>query len=646
MGLVGGSAHSVRAEIPEVARRAERRASSSASARRRPAWRPTIDAYARAGIRPLLLATFYGRTPSTHRGAEPRQLGQSVRSRRDVLAGQELSGQHRRDADRVRQRDELQLPVLRQLAVDLHEPRADICAAGARRRQRDPRGKRESRAARAGRQRRQRDGVDDERDEGRPEPRRPGRGLDDPPVRPELGDADRLDDQLGEERRSARPADLDHRVGPLDRQRALPVGQLRLEQVHDVQLGGQHAAHGAVRHAVALRQSPRGVLPLPGARPVRERHAERPRGVLRRAAEQRLREGRLHDGGEGEPGGELELRPRRGRKRSAGDDVTWRMATRAPGECCGGHETSQSPPADLPAARASLALPSARAGRQPHRRTVAATSIGQTAATLRADVNPHGAATTYAFQYGTTHRLRRADGGAQRRQRDGRQARHVPPHRPDARRALPLPRHRLERRRHEHRRRPLVQDEAAAGEAAGGARHRAFRPERERRHVHRAAQPRRARPRPTASSTAPRPRTGWRRSASRSAPASLPQSVSFRINSLASHTTYHFRVVASNRAGTTFGPDTIAQTGPFPPGKTRGLDAAAARRDALAPVVRHERTARARLGRVRRRRLQRRHGLGALHLAPRDGRARPRAPLPRPLLVPPAHARAAALERA
>ncbi|HEX4804950.1 MAG TPA: hypothetical protein VFU94_03535 [Conexibacter sp.] len=47
----------------------------------------------------------------------------------------------------------------------------------------------------------------------------------------------------------------------------------------------------------------------------------------------------------------------------------------------------------------------------------------------------------------------------------------------------------------------------------------------------------------------------------------VPRSVSFRVNSLAPHTTYHFRVVASNRAGTTYGPDTLAQTGPFPPGQ-------------------------------------------------------------------------------
>lgn len=47
----------------------------------------------------------------------------------------------------------------------------------------------------------------------------------------------------------------------------------------------------------------------------------------------------------------------------------------------------------------------------------------------------------------------------------------------------------------------------------------------------------------------------------------VPRSVFFFVGSLASHTTYHFRVVASNSGGTTMGPDTIAQTGPFPLGK-------------------------------------------------------------------------------
>ncbi|MCW2952698.1 MAG: hypothetical protein JWQ48_1868 [Conexibacter sp.] len=43
--------------------------------------------------------------------------------------------------------------------------------------------------------------------------------------------------------------------------------------------------------------------------------------------------------------------------------------------------------------------------------------------------------------------------------------------------------------------------------------------------------------------------------------------VTFTIGSLAPHTSYHFRVVASNRGGTTVGPDAVATTGPFPPGK-------------------------------------------------------------------------------
>jgi hypothetical protein len=46
-----------------------------------------------------------------------------------------------------------------------------------------------------------------------------------------------------------------------------------------------------------------------------------------------------------------------------------------------------------------------------------------------------------------------------------------------------------------------------------------------------------------------------------------PRSVFFFVGSLASHTTYHFRVVASNSGGTSVGPDTLATTGPFPLGK-------------------------------------------------------------------------------
>jgi hypothetical protein len=97
--------------------------------------------------------------------------------------------------------------------------------------------------------------------------------------------------------------------------------------------------------------------------------------------------------------------------------------------------------------------------------TLSASSVGQTTATLRADVNPQGAPTTYRFQYGTST-------------------------------AYGL--------------------ETFGRTIAAGV---------------------------------------------------VPQSVSFRINSLAPRTTYHFRVVASNRAGTTFGPDTTAQTGPFPPSR-------------------------------------------------------------------------------
>ena len=289
----------------------------------------------------------------------------------------------------------------------------------------------------------------------------------------------------------------------------------------------------------------------------------------------------------------------------------------------------------------SLALPGAASAASPTVTTLSAASIGQTTATLRADVNPQGAATTYTFQYGRAPRtaprppraararddLKRvtfrltgltpgvryhyrviasnADGtttGADRSFKTD-----LPPAKP-----------------------PTVLGTAPFGPTANGVTFTAL--------VH-----------PGAAATTYRFQYGTStayglETFGKSIGAGVvPQSVSFRVNSLASRTTYHFRVVASNRAGTTFGPDTIAQTGPFPPRQTGGLDAAAQRRDPLAPVVRHERAPGPRLRRLGRRRLQRRHGLRALHLALRDGRTQPRAALSRALLVPAAHARAAAL---
>jgi hypothetical protein len=45
----------------------------------------------------------------------------------------------------------------------------------------------------------------------------------------------------------------------------------------------------------------------------------------------------------------------------------------------------------------------------------------------------------------------------------------------------------------------------------------------------------------------------------------LPRSVRIAVSGLRARTSYHFRVVASNRAGTTFGPDVAFRTGPFRP---------------------------------------------------------------------------------
>jgi hypothetical protein len=222
----------------------------------------------------------------------------------------------------------------------------------------------------------------------------------------------------------------------------------------------------------------------------------------------------------------------------------------------------------LPAALllGSLALPSAAQASSPTVSTVSATSIAQKAATLRADVNPRGKATTYAFQWGTTtaygsqtpehsagsgtsakrvtFRLSgltpgvryhyrviasNADGTSTGADRSFKTA--LPPAKP-----------------------PTILGTAPFSPSATGVSFTALL-------------------NPGAASTTYRfqygtsPAYGLETFGKSVGAGVQPVSVDFRINSLAPHTTYHFRVVASNRAGTVFGPDTIAQTGPFPPGR-------------------------------------------------------------------------------
>lgn len=214
----------------------------------------------------------------------------------------------------------------------------------------------------------------------------------------------------------------------------------------------------------------------------------------------------------------------------------------------------------------ALAVPGAAQAASPTVSTVSAASVSQTAATLRADVNPHGKATTYAFQYGTSTAY-----GSQTPARgagSGTTARRV-----TFRLTGLTPGVRYHYR---------VIASNADGTSTGAD--RSFKTK---------LPPARA---PTVLGTAPfapdangvaftallnpggatttyrfqygtSPAYGLETFGRTLRAGVLPQSVSFRINSLASRTTYHFRVVASNRAGTTFGPDTIAQTGPFPPGR-------------------------------------------------------------------------------
>jgi hypothetical protein len=233
----------------------------------------------------------------------------------------------------------------------------------------------------------------------------------------------------------------------------------------------------------------------------------------------------------------------------------------------------------------SLALAATAQAASPTVTTQSASSITQRAATLHADVNPHGAATTYSFQYGTSTAYGATTPG--RSAGDGTSARAV-----TFRVAGLTPGVRYHYR---------VIASNADGTSQGADRSLVTR-----------LPP--ARP-PAVLGTAPfapnatgvtftaqlnpngTPTTyrfqygtstayGLETFGRTLAAGVVPQSVSFQINSLASHTTYHFRVVASNREGTTFGPDTLAQTGPFPPGELRVATTRSAKRSHPVYVTR------------------------------------------------------------
>lgn len=220
----------------------------------------------------------------------------------------------------------------------------------------------------------------------------------------------------------------------------------------------------------------------------------------------------------------------------------------------------------LASAALGLAAPAVAQAASPAVTTGGASSVTTTAATVFASVNPHGLATTYAFQYGTSSAY-----GAQTAAHSAGSG--------TSGKVVSLRIHGLTPGVRYHYR---VIASNADGTSVGGD--RSFKT---------ALPP--AKP-PTVIATAPFAPTatgvaftalinpgnagtmyrfqygtstayGLETFGQWIAGGTTPRSVSFRINSLAPHTTYHFRVVASNRAGTTYGPDTLAQTGPFPPGQ-------------------------------------------------------------------------------
>ena len=117
-----------------------------------------VDAYARAGIRPLLLAGFRGRLPTVARGAEPRRAGPRVYGPGGTFwQGKSYPANTAVTQIELGNETSYSYQFSDNSLVDLREPRADVWAAGSRRRERDSRGEPARRPDRTGRQRGERD---------------------------------------------------------------------------------------------------------------------------------------------------------------------------------------------------------------------------------------------------------------------------------------------------------------------------------------------------------------------------------------------------------------------------------------------------------------------------------------------------------